>query len=160
MANISNTHDTVMAETQDSKSSHANGVANPPAEDIAAMDTITSTMTPPNPSSVDSVAAGTSSKASNLQLCLLIGGLFCGTFVMALDATIIGTVVPIISAEFNALDDIAWYGSGYLLTITALQPTFGKLYRIADIKLTFLGCIVIFEGEFKTTSLRPSIVLR
>jgi hypothetical protein len=86
-------------------------------------------------------------KADNLQQILLITSLFCGVFVMALDSTIIGTVVPIISAEFNALNDIAWYGSGYLLTITALQPTFGKLYRVADIKLSFMGCIVVFEGR-------------
>jgi len=38
---------------------------------------------------------------SNLQLFLLISCLFCGVFVMALDATIIGTAVPRITTEFN-----------------------------------------------------------
>lgn len=82
---------------------------------------------------------------SKLQLCLLIASLFCGTFVMALDATIIGTAVPSITTEFNSLDDIAWYGSGYLLTITAFQPTLGKVYRYVDVKLVFMTCVVIFE---------------
>lgn len=44
-----------------------------------------------------------------------MASLFCGTFVMALDSTIIDTAVPSITTEFVALDDIAWYGSGYLL---------------------------------------------
>ncbi|RYP77943.1 hypothetical protein DL771_000802 [Monosporascus sp. 5C6A] len=82
---------------------------------------------------------------STLQLCLLMASLFCGTFVMALDATIIGTAVPSITTEFNSLDDIAWYGSGYLLTITAFQPTFGKLYRFVNTKGVFMACIFTFE---------------
>lgn len=85
---------------------------------------------------------------NNLQLCLLIASLFCGTFVMALDATIIGTAVPSITTEFNSLDDIAWYGSGYLLTITAFQPSIGKLYRYVNVKLVFMTCVVVFEGKF------------
>ena len=86
---------------------------------------------------------------STLQLCLLIASLFCGTFVMALDATIIGTAVPTITAEFKSLDDIAWYGSGYLLTITAFQPTFGKLYRFVNTKWVFMVCVVIFKGTYQ-----------
>lgn len=82
-----------------------------------------------------------------LQMCLLMASLFCGTFVMALDSTIIGTAVPSITTEFGALDDIAWYGSGYLLTITAFQPLFGKLYRYFNIKVVFMACILTFEGK-------------
>lgn len=98
--------------------------------------------------------SGNNSKAkpnevtNTLQLCLLIACLFCGTFVMALDATIIGTAIPSITTEFNSLDDIAWYGSGYLLTITAFQPTFGKLYRFVNIKGVFMACVLIFEGRY------------
>lgn len=85
--------------------------------------------------------------ASKLQICLLMASLFCGTFVMALDSTIIGTAVPSITTHFGTLDDIAWYGSSYLLTITAFQPLLGKLYQVVDIKLVFMTCIVIFEGK-------------
>lgn len=67
---------------------------------------------------------------------------------MALDSTIIGTAVPSITTEFGALDDIAWYGSGYLLTITAFQPLLGKLYQFFNVKLVFMTCIVVFEGRF------------
>lgn len=85
---------------------------------------------------------------SRLELCLLMASLFCGTFVMALDSTIIGTAVPSITTQFNSLDDIAWYGSGYLLTITAFQPLLGKVYRFVNVKVVFMTCITIFEGEY------------
>lgn len=91
---------------------------------------------------------------SNMQLCLLILSLFCGTFVMALDATIIGTAVPSITTEFDSLQDIAWYGSGYLLTITAFQPTLGKLYRFMNIKIVFMTCVLVFEGKMTSTPTR------
>jgi len=37
------------------------------------------------------------------------------------------------------------YGSSYLLTTTALQPSFGKVYTYFDVKFTYLIVIVIFE---------------
>ncbi|KAM7215404.1 hypothetical protein V8F06_009164 [Rhypophila decipiens] len=95
----------------------------------------------PSNKKYDSVAA-----IAKIQLCLLIASLFCGTFVMALDATIIGTAVPAITAQFNSLDGIAWYGSGYLITITAFQPTFGNLYQFVSARVLFIGCILVFEG--------------
>ncbi|KAF7916838.1 uncharacterized protein EAE98_010560 [Botrytis deweyae] len=33
--------------------------------------------------------------------------------------------IPKISTEFKALDDVGWYGSGYLITLTAFQPLQG-----------------------------------
>lgn len=58
---------------------------------------------------------------------------------------IIATAIPKITAAFNALDDVGWYGSAYLLTTTALQPTFGKVYQYFDVKWTYLSALVIFE---------------
>jgi hypothetical protein len=84
---------------------------------------------------------------NNLQLFLLISCLLCGVFVMALDATIIGTTVPSITTSFKSLNDIAWYGNGYLLTVTAFQPTFGKIYQFINIKAVFMACVMIFEGS-------------
>lgn len=79
---------------------------------------------------------------------IIIGSLFLGTFLLALDTTIIGTAIPSITSDFQTLDDIAWYGSGYLLTLTALQPTFGKLYTLLNIKHVYLACILVFEGDY------------
>jgi MFS family permease len=78
---------------------------------------------------------------------IIIGSLYLGTFLVALDTTIIGTAIPAITNDFHSVNDIAWYGSAYLLTLTALQPTFGKLYNIFDTKKLYLASIILFEGE-------------
>ncbi|KAL8921809.1 MAG: hypothetical protein Q9208_005566 [Pyrenodesmia sp. 3 TL-2023] len=68
-----------------------------------------------------------------------------GTLLVAIDNTIIGIAIPQISTEFDALDDIGWYGSAYLLTVTALQPTFGNIYKHFDIKITYIVSVIVFE---------------
>lgn len=80
------------------------------------------------------------------RLWIIIISLLFGTLLIAIDNTIIGTVIPKISTIFKALENVGWYGSAYLLTVTALQPTFGVLYKYFDVKLTYLASIVIFEG--------------
>lgn len=80
-------------------------------------------------------------------LFIILGSLYLGTFLVALDTTIIGTALYAITDEFHALDHLAWYGTAYLLTFTALQPTFGKLYKVVDTKLMYLVSIAVFEGK-------------
>ncbi|KAF2475927.1 MFS general substrate transporter [Lindgomyces ingoldianus] len=82
---------------------------------------------------------------TSLGFFIVIGSLFFGTFLIALDTTIIGTAIPAITSTFHTLDDIGWYGSGYLLTLTALQPSFGKLYKLLSIKGIYLTCVAVFE---------------
>ena len=65
---------------------------------------------------------------------------------VVIDTTIISVAVPKISTVFKALDEIGWYGSAYLMTVTAFQPSFGKIYRLFDVKTVYLSSIVIFEG--------------
>lgn len=81
---------------------------------------------------------------------IVIASLFFGTFLVALDTTIIGTAIPAISTAFHALNDIGWFGSGYLLTLTALQPSFGKLFTMWDVKTIYLLCVLVFEGKFSS----------
>ncbi|KAK7422264.1 hypothetical protein QQZ08_009570 [Neonectria magnoliae] len=66
-------------------------------------------------------------------------------FLAALDRTIIGTAVPRISSEFHALDDISWYASAYLITSSATQLLWGRLYSFYSTKAIFLTATIIFE---------------
>lgn len=75
-----------------------------------------------------------------ISLCL-------GTFLVALDVNIIGVAVPEISSVFNSLDDIAWYGSAYLLTVTAFQPVLGSIYKFFNVRATYVVVILIFESK-------------
>ncbi|KAE8327604.1 major facilitator superfamily domain-containing protein [Aspergillus sergii] len=82
---------------------------------------------------------------SGWQLAAVIFSLFLGVFVVSLDTSIIGVVIPSISSHFHALDDAAWYGSAYLLTITAFQPLMGSMYKFFKVELVFQICLVVFE---------------
>jgi hypothetical protein len=64
---------------------------------------------------------------------------------VALDNTIIATAIPKITDAFDALDDVGWFASAYLLTTCAFQLFFGRLYSIFNIKWVFLSALGIFE---------------
>ncbi|KAL9594373.1 MAG: hypothetical protein Q9219_007067 [cf. Caloplaca sp. 3 TL-2023] len=80
-----------------------------------------------------------------IPLAVVTISLCLGTFLVALDVNIIGVAVPRIATAFKSLDDVAWYGSGYLLTVTAFQPTMGVIYKYFDVRLTYITVIFIFE---------------
>lgn len=82
-----------------------------------------------------------------LRLSMTVVALSFGTLLVAIDNTVIAVAIPKISSVFQALSDIGWYGSAYLLTVTALQPTCGRLYKYFSINITFLCSIIVFEGE-------------
>ncbi|MCJ1276755.1 MFS sugar transporter [Puttea exsequens] len=79
------------------------------------------------------------------KLGIIVASLCLSVFLMALDNTIIATAIPKITDYFEALDDVGWYGSAYLLTTCAFQLFFGKLYTFFSIKWVFLSAIFIFE---------------
>lgn len=74
--------------------------------------------------------------------------LFClvlGTFLVAMDTTI-SVAIPTISTDFEALDDVEWYGSTYLMTLTAFQPTMNKIYKTFSPKMAYIASVTLFEG--------------
>lgn len=81
-----------------------------------------------------------------VMLTVTLTSLFLGTFLVAIDTTIVSVAIPRISSQFQALDDVGWYGSAYLITITALQPAGGTLFRFFNGKVVYLTAIVVFEG--------------
>ncbi|TVY44502.1 Efflux pump [Lachnellula subtilissima] len=96
-----------------------------------------------------------------LQLGILTFGLCVATFVVALDNTILATAIPKITTVFpNSLKDVGWYGSSYLLTNTALQPSFGRIYTYFDVKSTFLFALCLFEvGSIVCAAAKNSVML-
>ncbi|CAG8221631.1 unnamed protein product [Penicillium salamii] len=66
-------------------------------------------------------------------------------FCVSLDATIIATAIPKITTYFDSLNDVAWYGSSYIFTTSAMQLIFGKLYTFYPSKWVFLAGLLVFE---------------
>ncbi|KAK4232497.1 putative transporter [Podospora fimiseda] len=79
------------------------------------------------------------------KLYLIISSLCLCVFLVALDQTIIAPALGAITGEFSSVKDIGWYGASYLLTTTALQPTYGSLYRMFSVKWVYLTAVFIFE---------------
>ncbi|KAH8654969.1 major facilitator superfamily domain-containing protein [Tricladium varicosporioides] len=113
----------------------------------------------------DSIAAEaeetveTSSYPGGWRLALITLALCLGNFLIAIDNTIISVAIPKITAVFSSIHDIGWYGSAYLLTITSFQPSFGKLYKISNTKLTYLACIIVFEVGSVLCAAAPNSVV-
>ena len=80
-----------------------------------------------------------------MRLALSFATLCISTFFCALDANIMATAVPTITARFNSLSDVAWYNSAFLLTLCAFQPPYGRAYTIFWAKRTYSSVIVIFK---------------
>ncbi|KAH7417656.1 putative major facilitator superfamily transporter [Cadophora sp. MPI-SDFR-AT-0126] len=79
---------------------------------------------------------------------------------ITLDMTISATAIPRITAQFKSINDVGRYGSAYLLTMTSLQPSFGRIYTFFNIKVIFLSSVVIFEiGSILCAAAPSSVVL-
>ncbi|PVH99797.1 MFS general substrate transporter [Periconia macrospinosa] len=80
-----------------------------------------------------------------IPLMLLVGSLTLAVFVISMDFTILATAIPVITTEFQSIKDVGWYGSVYLLTTNAFQPTFGKLFSMFNMKVVYLVAMAIFQ---------------
>ncbi|KAM3512206.1 hypothetical protein MY11210_004124 [Beauveria gryllotalpidicola] len=93
-----------------------------------------------------------------VKLSLTMFALCVSIFLVALDQTIIAPALGAITNQFNSTKDIGWYGSAYLLTSTCLQPIYGVIYRLFNVKWTFLGAIFIFEIGSLLCAVAPTSV--
>jgi hypothetical protein len=68
----------------------------------------------------------------SLKFWLIMISVYLSFFLVALDRMIIATAIPAITNTFRSIEDIGWYGSGYMLTCAIFNPLFGKLYQLYD----------------------------
>ncbi|KAI0395153.1 MFS general substrate transporter [Xylariaceae sp. FL0594] len=80
-----------------------------------------------NESLPPSSGSSTNNTPAAWRLGIVITSLCLGIFLLGLDQNIIGVAIPRITTDFKSLGDIAWYGSAYLLTITAVL-IFGRAF--------------------------------
>lgn len=83
---------------------------------------------------------------TGIRLVITLLSLSLGTFLMALDSTIISVATPQISTDFHALNDVGWYGSAYGTTLCAFTPVLSSFYKHFNPKVVFLVVVVIFES--------------
>lgn len=78
-------------------------------------------------------------------LALIILGICLSVFIVSVNRNVVATAIPDITARFHSYEDIGWYGSSYLLTASAFQPLYGRIYMAFDTKWTFLLALITFE---------------
>ncbi|CRG83495.1 Putative HC-toxin efflux carrier TOXA [Talaromyces islandicus] len=76
---------------------------------------------------------------------IVVFSLMLATFLIALDMSIIGTAVPMITTEFNSTADIGWYGSAFFLTLATFISPWGKAYKYFSLRIVYVTAIFIFE---------------
>ncbi|MCJ1404813.1 hypothetical protein MMC11_008039 [Xylographa trunciseda] len=64
------------------------------------------------------------------QLIRVMSSIWFGSFLAALDSTLVATLSGPISSSFNSLSLLSWLASGYFIANAALQPLAGKLTDI------------------------------
>ncbi|OAF59497.1 hypothetical protein VC83_03936 [Pseudogymnoascus destructans] len=84
---------------------------------------------------------------TGFRMAAIVVALALGIFLVALDMTIVATAIPKITDTkgFKGLDLIAWYSSGFFLTLGSFQSTWGKIYKYLPLKISFLISIAVFE---------------
>ncbi|KAK7967649.1 uncharacterized protein PG986_001926, partial [Apiospora aurea] len=89
---------------------------------------------------------------TGLPFLLLLFSVFLSILQIALNATITSTVIPIITDEFHSAADVGWYASSYFVTTTDMIttpkmrhiPLTGKLFRLFNVKATFIAFLAIY----------------
>ncbi|KAI9775353.1 MAG: hypothetical protein M1839_001269 [Geoglossum umbratile] len=85
---------------------------------------------PDGAQSSDSDAAPVPEEPSNAKLALILGCMWIGVVLTAIDSTIVATLLVPISTSFKSLGSLAWLGSAYLIGQAASQPLCGRLTEI------------------------------
>lgn len=92
---------------------------------------------------------------TKLILCLL--SLYCSLFLVALDQTIIVTLLSDVGNKFDALDQVGWLASGFLLSLAVFVATWGKLSIIFGRKYAMFVAIILFEAGSLMCALASSM---
>ncbi|KAF2160866.1 hypothetical protein M409DRAFT_59650 [Zasmidium cellare ATCC 36951] len=78
------------------------------------------------------------------SLTLLTTCICLAVLLLSLDRTIVAVAIPHITNTFHSFPSIGWYASAYLLTLTALQPLFGRLCTLLPTKPIYLSAFATF----------------
>ena len=98
----------------------------------------------------------TESKTTHKWGILLAVGI--GTFMTALDTSVVNTVLPVIGQHFNqAITTVEWVVTIYLLVLSGLLLSFGRLGDMRGHKTIYLAGFIIFMAGSFFSGAAPSV---
>lgn len=80
------------------------------------------------------------------KLLLVMGSIWFGTFLAALDSTIVATLSAPISDSFKSLSLLSWLASAYFIAQAAFQPLSGRLTDIFSRRTGLVVSNVLFAA--------------
>lgn len=81
---------------------------------------------------------------SNARLAVIMGSIWIGVVLIAVDSTIVATLLVPISSSFSSLKTLSWIGSAYLIGQSVTQPLSGRLTDIFGRREGLLVCNFVF----------------
>ena len=99
---------------------------------------------PPNEHDEDDVPVA--DEPTTTALLLVMSGTWLGSFLAALDSTVIATLSAPISASFHSLSLLSWLASAYFIANAALQPLSGRLTDILGRRTGLVFCNIAFAA--------------
>ncbi|CCA72093.1 probable DHA14-like major facilitator; ABC transporter [Serendipita indica DSM 11827] len=91
------------------------------------------------------------------RLWLVWSAFLLSVLLVALDNTIVSTALPKLASHFNALDQLTWIVSAYLLTQAGFILIFGQILTIVPTKWIYLFVIALFEIGSLICGVAPSM---
>ncbi|KAK8097108.1 MFS gliotoxin efflux transporter glia [Apiospora kogelbergensis] len=77
---------------------------------------------------------------------------------IALDMSIIGTAIPMITTEFNSMADAGWYGSAFFLALASFISAWGKAYKFFSLRIVYVVAVFLFEVGSLLCALAPNSI--
>jgi MFS family permease len=84
---------------------------------------------------------------SKFRMAMILIALYMSLFVAAIDATIVATATPTITADLHSAAGYIWIGGAYLIANAAGAPIWVKLSDIWGRKPIFLVAVAVFFGS-------------
>jgi EmrB/QacA subfamily drug resistance transporter len=101
------------------------------------------------------MARNSDKDAVGIRVLLSVG---LGTFMSALDASVVNTVLPVIRVDYHVpVEVIQWVSTTYLLIMGSLLLTFGRLGDLRGHKRVYLAGLVVFVPASVLCGISPSV---
>ncbi|UZJ54900.1 hypothetical protein CBS101457_004220 [Exobasidium rhododendri] len=92
------------------------------------------------------------------MVAISLGSLFSCLFVVAIDGTLLITILNDISTAFSSSDLVFWLGSSYTLAMCAVAPIYGRLNDIIGRKNAIICAVTIFLLGTSLCTIAPSML--
>ncbi|XAO22611.1 hypothetical protein I312_101384 [Cryptococcus bacillisporus CA1280] len=88
---------------------------------------------------------------------LVCASLWCATFLVAFDSTLVSTLLSDIGSAFNASTQVSWLGTAYLLSVCCFTPVYGRLSDLIGRRNAHLTGLTLFTLGTFGCAIAPSM---